>query len=1204
MMRAGCIVGVSIVVVLGTLRTLPAQEEPQAFVAYPCRFKPSEDVAQLLRPLLSANGANPTAQLVVDRERNRILLSGPAVAHQITRKLLREVDQSLTFRDNGVARDAQRMQSYRVPAVERDAFLANIAARLGNRVRTSVDEQSELVFVLADETGHKVIEELVRGWRDQEGSNASQAVAPRPLVNGAATSAAAPLTTHPRFIRIPIGMIDRIQQQFFTIFNGRLKVRSIQRREIYLLQPRPDTPQVVEVEFDRGRSGVLIGGEGKAANQLITLIDWLARPEQPGRRSKVFRLRRENHQKLNTIIDGASTVPTPSTTNNSAYSIHRLPTTSPNQGGVQWVRFLFQEDESTDAVQALGTDEGTPNVRQFEGVDIESLPDLDVIILRGPDSALDQLADVIRQLERISRETQPEVQIYTLRFAQSEAIVEMIEEIRSDLVGARQGRVTLQALVKPNAVLLIGWGDAVAATLELIKQLDQPVEPESQSQVFRIKHASAGDVLQTLQSFFANRGGLAPRIQLAVDARTNSLVAYAAPRDMAEITRLVSEIDRPDSAAVNRARVFPIRNALADDVAATLLQAIQAAGGDGERSAILELQTFDAKGQKILRSGTLRDIQITPNARNNTLIVSSPIENLDLLEELIRQLDTPASQAKIKVFRIINGNASSLIETLRSLIPSELSSGGSVGSQLSASGEAGLAPLRFSVDVRSNSIIATGSEGDLRIVEALLAKLDQSNLLQRQTAVYRLKNSPAIDVATAVNQYLFNRRQLDTAVPGQGNTFAEIEREVVVVPEPVANKLILAATPRYFKEIEALIEKLDEAPPQVLIQVLIAEVALNNADEFGIELGIQDSVLFDRSLLGDLITTTQTSQNSTPAGIVTVTEEIIQAATNIPGFAFNSIQPLGNSGSATALQGAGHVGGQGISNFAVGRGNDQLGFGGLVLSASSRNVNVLLRALRESRRVDVLSRPQIRTLDNQPAFIQVGQRVPRISGSTVNQNGQTNQVELENVGLILGVTPRISPDGNVVMEIDAEKSALGPEQEGIPVAVSIDGTVVRSPRVDTTTAQATVSAADGETIVLGGLITKSSRYVYRSVPVLGDIPIIERLFRFDSTISRRTELLIILTPHVIRTAEDNERIRQTEMAQMSWCACDVFNLMGDMNYTEVSTSEALERGEPEVIYPAENPLGSAVPMEPPVPLERNQLSIPEVLLDGPVVESN
>ena len=789
---------------------------------------------------------------------------------------------------------------------------------------------------------------------------------------------------------------------------------------------------------------------------------------------------------------------------------------------------------------------------------------------------LDQLAEVIEQLERISADTQAEIRVYQLKHVPSSAIVEILNEVSADLVNTRQGKVSATALVKPNAVLLIGWGDAVTATESLIEQLDQPVAPESQSAVFQLKYASADAVRQTLQTFFQNRGGLGPRVQLANDPRTNSLIAYAAPRDLDEIRKLVEDIDQPEGAAVNRARVIPIENALATDVAETLQQAIQAAAS-GDRSAAVELQIFDADGQKLLRSGTLQNVQITPNPRNNTLIVSSPPENLELLEALIRQLDSPAGQAKIKVFRIINGDAASLIQTLRSLIPSAAAGAAGTGSGLSATGEAGLAPLRFSVDVRSNSIIATGSEGDLRIVEALLAKLDQTNSLQRKTAVYRLKNSPAIDVANAVNQYLFNRRQLDSAVPGQENPFTEIEREVVVVPEPVANKLILAATPRYFEEIQQLIEKLDESPPQVVIQVLIAEVALNNADEFGVELGLQDSVLFDRSLLGDLLTTSVTEQQSTADGIVTTTQDLIQAATNIPGFAFNSTGPLGNSGSSSAIDSAATVAAQGISNFSLGRANEQLGFGGLVLSASSKNVSILLRALRESRRVDVLSRPQIRTLDNQPAFIQVGQRVPRIVGSTVNQNGQSNSVSLENVGLILGVTPRVSPDGTVVMEIDAEKSALGAEQEGIPIAVSTDGTVIRSPRVDTTTAQATVSAADGETIVLGGLITENDQYVHRSVPVLGDIPVLEHFFRYDSLIKRRTELLIILTPHVIRTAEDNARLRQLEMARMSWCACDVYRLMDGIDDMPQSNLSQVDLGQPQVIYPDLNPTGELAP---------------------------
>ncbi len=231
----------------------------------------------------------------------------------------------------------------------------------------------------------------------------------------------------------------------------------------------------------------------------------------------------------------------------------------------------------------------------------------------------------------------------------------------------------------------------------------------------------------------------------------------------------------------------------------------------------------------------------------------------------------------------------------------------------------------------------------------------------------------------------------------------------------------------------------------VMIQVLIGEVALNNTDEFGVELGIQDSLLFDRSLLGELITTDVTTQQAVPGGgTITTTNQIIQAATLTPGFNFNN-QPLGNSGSDRSLTGKDKVAGQGLTNFSVGRVNGELGYGGLVLSASSDAVSILIRALKECRRLEVLSRPQVMTLDNQPAFIQVGERVPRITGVTLGQFGQTNNVVDDNVGIILGVTPRISPDGLVVMEIDAERSFVGPEDEGVPISISTTGDVVRQP---------------------------------------------------------------------------------------------------------------------------------------------------------------
>src|SRR5262249_11226990 len=149
----------------------------------------------------------------------------------------------------------------------------------------------------------------------------------------------------------------------------------------------------------------------------------------------------------------------------------------------------------------------------------------------------------------------------------------------------------------------------------------------------------------------------------------------------------------------------------------------------------------------------------------------------------------------------------------------------------------------------TNSIIATGSAGDLRIIEALLTRLDQKDIEQRKNMVYRLKNASADAVAKSVNDFLRRERTVVQAAPGAISAFQQIESEVVVVAELVSNSLIISATPRFFDEVLRMVEKLDAQPPQVMIQVLIAQIALNNTNEFGVELGLQDSLLFDRSLI-------------------------------------------------------------------------------------------------------------------------------------------------------------------------------------------------------------------------------------------------------------------------------------------------------------------------------------------------------------------
>ena len=490
-------------------------------------------------------------------------------------------------------------------------------------------------------------------------------------------------------------------------------------------------------------------------------------------------------------------------------------------------------------------------------------------------------------------------------------------------------------------------------------------------------------------------------------------------------------------------------------------------------------------------------MKITPDPRANTLIVSAPAESMDLVAALISQLDdSPASVSQIKVFHIVNGDAASLVQMLRSLLPSQTATTpGASWPRPKARRRSRRCGSRSRP--RTNSIIATGSAGDLAIIEALLAAARrEATCSSARTRSIDCKNAPALDVADAINEFLRSERPVQQAAPGTISPFQQIESEVVVVPEPVGNSLIISATPRFFDEIIELVEKLDAQPPQVMIQVLIAEVALTNDRRVRHRVGPAGWTAVRSQLAGrpgDHEHDHHVRQSAAP----TTQTQTIQAASNTPGFNFNNAT-LGNSGSEKSLATAAQVGGAGPVELRRGPDNSELGFGGLVLSASSESVSVLLRALQQNQRLEILSRPQVMTLDNQPAFIQVGQNVPRITNVTINQIGQNNIVALENVGLILGVTPRISPDGMVVMEIDAEKSEVAPEIEGIPISISATGAVIRSPRINITTAQTTVSTASGETIVLGGLITKYEQRLDRRVPYLSDVPFLGWAFRYDS----------------------------------------------------------------------------------------------------------
>ncbi|MEO0529870.1 MAG: secretin N-terminal domain-containing protein, partial [Planctomycetota bacterium] len=626
-------------------------------------------------------------------------------------------------------------------------------------------------------------------------------------------------------------------------------------------------------------------------------------------------------------------------------------------------------------------------------VRIEFVDGLDVVVLRGdrPED-VDRVLAIIQQIEQLSVETTPTIEVRRLRNIDAESLAQLLSNVYASVLGPRVGELSINGLAKPNALLLVGRDENVQLALSLVDQLDQPVEPTSRFEAYPLKHTAAADAKSLIDDYFeqqAEAGGedatslLRSRAFVVADYRSNVVIVSAAPRDQAEVRALIQQIDAARGQAVDEVRIFPLRNSLAEDLADVITAAINPGEDDNEnaspRASALRLGN-GAGDPSALESGVLTGVRVAPDTRANALVVTAPSDSMSLLAGLIERLDrAPDAAAELKVFTVANGDAEALAEMIGNLFGTDEDS-----DEPGGYGSGGLSPLNVTTDLRTNSIIAAGSADDLAVVEAILLRLDDAEVRSRQTNVFRLKNADAATVSEVLNQWLETEREAEADAELAISPREQIEREVVIVAEPATNSLIVSATPRYEQELRRLVEQLDERPPMVMIQVLIAEVGLNDTDEFGVELGLQDSLLFDRSLLSDVQTIQQTVNEQSPGGATITTEtETIITSDLTPGFNFNN-QPLGNNGSTSAIATAGNVAAQALSNFALSRVNSELNFGGFVFSASSSNVSFLLRALQENRRLEVLSRPQIMTLDGKTGTVQVGARVPRITGVSNN----------------------------------------------------------------------------------------------------------------------------------------------------------------------------------------------------------------------------
>jgi general secretion pathway protein D len=296
---------------------------------------------------------------------------------------------------------------------------------------------------------------------------------------------------------------------------------------------------------------------------------------------------------------------------------------------------------------------------------------------------------------------------------------------------------------------------------------------------------------------------------------------------------------------------------------------------------------------------------------------------------------------------------------------------------------------------------------------------------------------------------------------------AKPEEQLRIVPDVATNSLIIYGTAQEFQNIKNILKDLDLIPRQVLLDVLVAEVTLTDDQSLGIEYEI-----------------------------------LKQNNPNIFGQTFGSGGAI-RSGSIPVPPASG------FTQFGS-------GISGVI---GSNDIKVFINALMQDSRVKVLSSPSVLATDNRPARIQVGTEEPIPTGTVVSSEAisTSTTIQYRNTGRIVTIIPQVNSMGLVHLQIKAEVS-----QRGVPVVVGRD----LFPSFDTRDAETTAIVQDGETLVLGGIITDRKSRSRTGIPYLMDIPVLGRFFGRTSDEVDRTELIMLVTPRVIRNIQEARDVTQ------------------------------------------------------------------------------
>ncbi|MCB9584289.1 MAG: type II secretion system secretin GspD [Polyangiaceae bacterium] len=548
------------------------------------------------------------------------------------------------------------------------------------------------------------------------------------------------------------------------------------------------------------------------------------------------------------------------------------------------------------------------------------------------------------------------------------------------------------------------------------------------------------------------------------------------------------------------------------------------AGTDGYLTRLYRLQHVSADDvAQLLQKFKSKEGDISTFSAGQLLIITDTGSNVRRMIRIIEEVDVGGSGTKMWIEPVHYGAATDLAKQINDIFELSGQAGGAGGS-----GAAG-GLSKVVADEQTNALVIVGTEDSyLRLLE-FMKRLDTAPAAEGKIHVLPLQHAVADELAQTLTQMLSGTaaaqagaRGRAPAAPagGAGTGEGSFEGEVRVTADSPTNSLIITSSGRDYAQLRLVIQQLDMPRRQVFIEAAIMDLSISRGTTLGI------------NYHGGTTFTTKDQDDSLLFGGLNPINSIVLTPDQLQGFAVGVRGP--------ELDGTSNILGTGVSIPAFG---------------------VVLNALATSGDTNVLATPHIIATDNTPAEINIGENIPlqtNIGGGGLNlgslgalAGGNAGALGAlgglgglggfssprQDVGTKIKITPHINDSDQVRLEIEAEDSSPG-------AAAGSLGAVSITQR----TANTTLVVRDQETVVIGGLMKDSEQTTKTKVPVLGDLPVLGFLFRRTETQKRKSNLLLVLTPHIIHDSRDLRTIFQRKMQERQEFL-DRYFVFGDSDWT-------------------------------------------------------